>query len=292
MTLWSPRGPAFGKIEIRLDGRQQAILDLHSDSPVASRPIWTSGDLPEVGHAVAVQGVFGVFPVDCLETASGELRFRRPASRQASFLPVKGPFMQRPLLFCVFFPVACLAWGGDTSSPVVPPKKTESERRPSKIWQCRGPLGETPQRVTDAYPLSDQQNKAGWVKFEPMSDEFEGQTLDAQKWTLGIVGWRGRQPALFSDHNVTVSEGKLNLTMHKEKLPAAEKKNGYHDYTSAALHSNARSSYGYYEVKARPMNSGGSSPFWFAAGVGPDWQTEIDVFELCGSRGTTSGSTT
>jgi len=78
MTLWSPRGPAFGKIEIRLDGRQQAILDLHSDSPVASRPIWTSGDLPEVGHAVAVQGVFGVFPVDCLETASGELRSGAP----------------------------------------------------------------------------------------------------------------------------------------------------------------------------------------------------------------------
>ena len=32
--------------------------------------------------------------------------------------------------------------------------------------------------VTDAYPLSDQQNKGGWMKFEPMSDEFEGKELD------------------------------------------------------------------------------------------------------------------
>jgi len=60
---------------------------------------------------------------------------------------------------------------------------------------------------------------------------------------------------------------------------------GYHDYTSAALHTKARSSYGYYEVKACPMNSGGSSSFWFQQEdpkVFPGWATEVDVFELCG----------
>ena len=192
---------------------------------------------------------------------------------------MKGPTMQRAILFWLLSYPAYLALAGDTPATT---KKAEGEKRPTKIWLRRGPLGETPKRVTDAYPLSDQQNKAGWQKFEPMSDEFEGRALDTNKWTRGIVGWRGRQPALFSDHNVTVLDGKLNLTMRKEKLPAAEKKQGYHDYTSAALHSNARSSYGYYEVQAKPMNSGGSSSFWFAAGEGPDWQTEIDVFELCG----------
>jgi hypothetical protein len=73
MTLWSPGGPAFGKIEVRLDGRRQAVLDLHTAGPVASRPVWASGRLPDGGHAVVLQSISGVFPADCLETASGSL---------------------------------------------------------------------------------------------------------------------------------------------------------------------------------------------------------------------------
>ena len=73
--------------------------------------------------------------------------------------------------------------------------------------------------------------------------------------------------------------------MRKEQVPPELEKKGYHDYTSAALHTRARSSYGYYEVKARPMNSGGSSSFWFQQedrAELPGWSTEIDVFEFCG----------
>ena len=54
------------------------------------------------------------------------------------------------------------------------------EKRPTKIWNRTGPLGETPKHVTDAFPLSDQQNKGQWIKFEPMSDEFEGKELDCK----------------------------------------------------------------------------------------------------------------
>ena len=36
-----------------------------------------------------------------------------------------------------------------------------ADKRPTKIWNLTGPLGETPKRVTDAYPLSDQDNKGG-----------------------------------------------------------------------------------------------------------------------------------
>ena len=105
------------------------------------------------------------------------------------------------------------------------------DKRPTKIWNRTGPLGETPKRSTDAYPLSDQENKGGWVKFEPMSDEFEGKDLDQTKWIRGFVGWKGRQPALFGDKNVTVSDGKLHLTMRKEKVPPEFEKQGYKDYT-------------------------------------------------------------
>jgi beta-glucanase (GH16 family) len=156
------------------------------------------------------------------------------------------------------------------------------EERPTKNWFRQGPLGETPKHATDAFPLSDQQNKAGWTRFEPMSDEFDGKELDRSKWTVGMAWWKGRQPALFSEKNVTVSDGKLHLTMRKEKLQPEVEKLGYHDYTSAALHSKVRSGYGYYEVKAKPMNSGGSSSFWFHKGDTPGWQTEIDVFEIGG----------
>lgn len=186
--------------------------------------------------------------------------------------------MRKTLLLLALFLVAQSIYAADT--PTV--AQSSKDARPTKIWQRVGPLGETPKRVTDACPLSDQQNKEGWRKFEPMSDEFAGKELDREKWVLGVPGWKGRQPALFSDRNVTVSDGKLHLTMRKEKLPPEVAKDGYHDYTSAALHSKIRSSYGYYEVMAKPMNSGGSSSFWFALSGLPDRNTEIDVFEIGG----------
>jgi beta-glucanase (GH16 family) len=74
--------------------------------------------------------------------------------------------------------------------------------------------------------------------------------------------------------------------MRREPAPRDLESRGYHDYSSAALHTKARASYGYYEVKARPMNSGGSSSFWFQQETAPDWRTEIDVFELCGKSAT------
>jgi beta-glucanase (GH16 family) len=176
---------------------------------------------------------------------------------------------------------ACLASADD--QPALAPKASSGEKAPTKVWTRKGPLGEIPKRTTDAYPLSDQQNKGNWVRFEPMSDEFEEPTLELNKWTVGGEVWRGRPPALFSDKNVTVSDGKLNLTMRREKLSPEDAKEGFYDYTSASLYTKARSAYGYYEVKAKPMNSAGSSAFWFQREETPGWATEIDVFEIGGN---------
>ena len=76
------------------------------------------------------------------------------------------------------------------------------EKRPTKIWNLTGPVGETPKHVTDAFPLSDQQNKGQWIKFEPMTDEFEGQELDRGKWVVG-KGF----------------ENKYNMTVHVWQTP-------------------------------------------------------------------------
>jgi len=149
-------------------------------------------------------------------------------------------------------------------------------------WTRVGPLGQTPQRLTDSLPLSHQSEAGVWVKYEPMSDEFEGGSLDTDKWVRNMEWWKGRQPALFKAENVTVENGQLRLTMRKETVPEDMVKRGYHDYTSAAVHGRDRTCYGYFEVKARPMNSGGSSSFWFQQDTTPGWLTEIDVFEISG----------
>jgi beta-glucanase (GH16 family) len=154
---------------------------------------------------------------------------------------------------------------------------------PPKSWTLAGPPGSTPRRVTDKRPLSDQQNRAGWVKVPALSDEFNGSgKLDTNKWIVGLEWWAGRQPAWFNPTNVTVQNGCLNLTMRRETLSPALAQQGYQGYTSAALHSRVRAGYGYYEVRARPMNSAGSSSFWFQQDDSPAWQTEIDVFEIGG----------
>ena len=178
--------------------------------------------------------------------------------------------------------VLLLAHGLFADEQTTKSAQSDADKRPTKIWSRTGPLGEKPKHVTDAYPLSDQENKGGWAKVEALSDEFDGDNLDLKKWTQGLGWWKGRQPALFSDKNVTVSDGKLHLTMRKEKVPEEFEKQGYKDYTSACLYSKIRAHYGYYEVKAKPMDSAGSSSFWFQVEDTPGWLTEIDVFEIGG----------
>ncbi len=115
-----------------------------------------------------------------------------------------------------------------------------------------------------------------------MSDEFESTALDPNKWHPKNPRWLGRQPAFFYPGNVSVSEGKLHLTMKKEEVTQMPRDKGYHTYTSAAVQSKTKVKYGYFEVKCKPMKSHGSSSFWFYDRT-PDLWTEIDVFEIGGA---------
>ncbi|MGD0089877.1 MAG: family 16 glycosylhydrolase [Planctomycetota bacterium] len=136
-------------------------------------------------------------------------------------------------------------------------------------------------RTSDDFPLSDQENKGGWVKYEPMSDEFNGDKLDEAKWWPFNPTWKGRYPGLFRKENVTVSGGQLHLTMKKEPIPETETDKKYKDYTCAAVQSKDTVRYGYFEVRSRAMKSAGSSSFWFYLQSKP-WWTEIDVYEIGG----------
>jgi len=118
-----------------------------------------------------------------------------------------------------------------------------------------------------------------WKSIAELTDEFDGDSLDADKWHPSNPTWKGRKPGFFSEKNVTVRDGKLHLTARAEDLPDLPR--GYHTFTTAAVKSKAKVLYGYFEIKCRPMNSRASSAFWFYAQE-PKWWTEIDVFEIGG----------
>ena len=127
--------------------------------------------------------------------------------------------------------------------------------------------------------LADPPPGSQWQPIPELTDEFEGNQLDATKWHDHNPGWKGRQPGFFSPKNVTVSDGKLHLTARAEDLPDLPK--GFHTFTTAAVKAKNLVKYGYFEIKCRPMKSGASSAFWFYHSTDEEW-TEIDVFEICG----------
>lgn len=151
---------------------------------------------------------------------------------------------------------------------------------PLSQWTLEGPLPPAVEPTDPRLPLSDQIDAQGWLHNGQRSDEFEGRALETSRWTPHHRTWRGRPPALFSEDNVSVNDGRLQLWMRKNGGPA-EDGSEFHTYTSAAVQAKEKSLYGYYEVRAKPMDSAGSSSFWFA-GQSKEWRTEIDVYEFGG----------
>jgi beta-glucanase (GH16 family) len=145
------------------------------------------------------------------------------------------------------------------------------------IW-CGAAAAE--EKATEKAPaFGPPGDPAEWVPLAAFTDEFNCPALDLAKWHPTNPKWKGRQPGYFSPANVAIADGELNITMKKETLPDAPK--GYHTFTCGAVKSTAAVLYGFFEVKARAMNSRGSSAFWFYDD-GPDRWTEIDVFEIGG----------
>lgn len=139
-----------------------------------------------------------------------------------------------------------------------------------------------PSAQAAAFPKSDPLNHGGWITYQPMSDDFNGTSLDTSKWKTNIAGWPGRPPALFVAHDVEVGNGTLQITMRKEPVGAEDAKLGFHDYTTGAVQSTTTVLYGYFEVRAKAMRSAGSSGFWLVSKDQKNWN-EIDVFEMGGA---------
>lgn len=153
-------------------------------------------------------------------------------------------------------------------------------------WTRIGGLGLTPKHLRQDLPLSDQRNSGKWRLDRQVSDEFDA-AVDPARWHLSPTApgdWAGRQPALYLPSNVSVNDGTLQIAFRKGDVP--EMKNypgqGYAGYTSGSVRTVQRTGYGYYEVCAEPMNSAGSSAFWFTDTGVSNNATEIDVFEIGG----------
>ena len=147
-------------------------------------------------------------------------------------------------------------------------------------------------------PMSDPENKGGWVLNEEISDEFEGTSLDTNKWFIeGQNGdyyiWKGRAPSQFAPHNVILEDGKLKLrTKWEPDFDFVKEKyaDGAHDdqygvfegeplpVTTAAIITKKRFLNGYMEVKSKVGNSAMTGAFW---AIG--YEQELDVYEQMGN---------
>lgn len=130
-------------------------------------------------------------------------------------------------------------------------------------------------RITDKYPLSDQQNSKNWKLLKKDSDEFNKGTLNEKIWFPNNPYWKGRPPTYFHESNVKLENDELiiSVNQHKnEKLPE-----GF-THSTGFIKSKNKFLYGYFEAECKLMDAPWVSGFWMSNND-KDWWTEIDICE-------------
>lgn len=135
-------------------------------------------------------------------------------------------------------------------------------------------------------PMSDPDNTREWKLSETLSDEFNGEVLDYDKWYDYHFKWSGRAPSCFDPNNVRVENGRLILTskyVEERTESMIEAGPEFHTYAASCVMSTNLTGYGYYEICSRTAPITMTSSFWFK-----DGNKEIDVFEQVGRPKPTS----
>lgn len=147
-------------------------------------------------------------------------------------------------------------------------------------------------------PISDTENKAGWVLNEMISDEFNAADVDSKKWFVEGTGgnyyiWKGRPPSQFAPHNVLQEDGKLKIRTQwepdflfvKESYADGSNNDTYGVWegkpmpvTTGGIISNKRFLYGYMEARTKAGNAAMTSSFW---SIG--YEGELDIYEQMGN---------
>ncbi len=154
-----------------------------------------------------------------------------------------------------------------------------------------GPLPETPKRISDTLPLSDQADRGKWHLVKEFSDEFNGTALDKTKWMDTRHYTIGNAPARALPENIVVKDGMAQIiTKYDPNMPSGRvepRGPEYHSFSVGRIFSKDVFRYGYLEIRAKIQPTSFNNAFWLY-GVGEDKKTgevtcpEIDIFELAG----------
>ncbi|MEM9081163.1 MAG: family 16 glycosylhydrolase [Verrucomicrobiota bacterium] len=117
-----------------------------------------------------------------------------------------------------------------------------------------------------------------WVPFEGMTDEFEGERLDTDKWFDRNPDWIGRPPVFFHRNGVQVRNGKLHLKAFDAKQSANVKLPKDYTHVSGYVRSKNVVRFGYFEMRAKLMDASLVSCFWLSNHERREW-SEIDIVE-------------
>lgn len=132
-------------------------------------------------------------------------------------------------------------------------------------------------RSNDQYPLSDQANEGGWVINPTFTDEFEDNSLNAERWHPTNPTWRGRHPTQFHPSNHSLEDGELVMRINQH---GDEKLRWGYTHSSGYIKSKQTILYGYFEMEAKLMDAPWVSGFWLYNHE-RHWWTEIDICENC-----------
>lgn len=149
------------------------------------------------------------------------------------------------------------------------------------------------------FPLSDQKNEGSWVLNTDISDEFDANVLDEDKWQIQgkndvyKSNFIGRAPSQFSINNAIIQDNKLKILTKWEPdfdfhPTRTQTVNGvvykYENITTAAVISKKQFKYGYMEIKCKSANTQITSSFW-TTGLR---SSELDMFEMFGGHKTSA----
>jgi len=137
-----------------------------------------------------------------------------------------------------------------------------------------------------------------WVLNILYSDEFNGTTLNADKWYDYHPTWKGRAPGLFMSSQVNVEDGYLKIWGEKMTKDTIVNGTTFNIKCGAVVSKKQTAHYGYYECKFKANATTLSSTFWFsnrtkfAGPKGCDkYSEEWDVQECIGRGGNFNAAT-
>lgn len=122
-----------------------------------------------------------------------------------------------------------------------------------------------------------------WVPNQAFSDEFNGTTLDTDKWHDHNPRWIGRVPGKFMPSSVSVKDGYLQI-----KSTVLDPPDGDFTIACGAVQSKSQEAlYGYYECRMKASNISTSSTFWLTGTPkkvpGGTIGLELDIQECIGN---------